>query len=151
NINALKFNVNTALMPLWAATTLWFLRSYDRRSAFYAVLAGVGAGACMLDKYWSVFLVFGLALAALLDSRRRAYFGSPAPYLTAAAGTLVFAPHLVWLIVNDFPPVSYAFAQHGAGGFAGAVVAALGYLCGGLSYVALPVLLVLVLARPRRA
>ena len=28
NFHALKFNVNTVLMPAWAATTLWFLRSY---------------------------------------------------------------------------------------------------------------------------
>ena len=34
NFHALKFNVNTVLMPLWAATTLWFLRSYQTRSTF---------------------------------------------------------------------------------------------------------------------
>ena len=40
NFHALKFNVNTVLMPVWAATTFWFLRSYVTRSALYAVLAG---------------------------------------------------------------------------------------------------------------
>ena len=40
NFHALKFNVNTVLMPLWAATTFWFLRSYQTRSALYAALAG---------------------------------------------------------------------------------------------------------------
>ncbi len=33
NFHALKFNVNTVLIPAWAATTLWFLRSYRTRSA----------------------------------------------------------------------------------------------------------------------
>ena len=61
NFHALKFNVNTVLMPLWAATTFWFLRSYRTRSALYAALAGIGAAACMLGKYWSVFLLAGLA------------------------------------------------------------------------------------------
>jgi Dolichyl-phosphate-mannose-protein mannosyltransferase len=28
NFHALKFNQNTILLPLWAATTLWFLRSF---------------------------------------------------------------------------------------------------------------------------
>lgn len=28
NFHALKYNVNTVLMPLWSATTFWFLRSY---------------------------------------------------------------------------------------------------------------------------
>jgi hypothetical protein len=33
NFHALKFNVNTVLLPTWAATTLWFLRSYNTNSA----------------------------------------------------------------------------------------------------------------------
>ena len=151
NFHALKFNVNTSLMPLWAATTLWFLRSYERRSALYAVLAGVGAGAAMLGKYWSIFLLIGLALAALLDPRRGGYFRSPAPYLTVAAGAIVFAPHVVWLFANDFPPFAYAFSQHEADGFGPTALSVLGYLAGGAGYVALPVLLVLGLARPARA
>ena len=76
NFHALKFNVNTVLMPLWAVTTLWFLRSYKTRSALYAALAGVGAAGCMLGKYWSVFLLAGLAVAALIDRRRAGYFRS---------------------------------------------------------------------------
>ena len=55
NFHALKFNVNTVLMPLWAATTLWFLRSFEtparaRRGARRASCAA----AAMYGKYWSV-------------------------------------------------------------------------------------------------
>ena len=42
NFHALKYNVNTVLIPLWAATTLWFLRSFETRSLGYAALAGLG-------------------------------------------------------------------------------------------------------------
>ena len=52
NFLALTFNVNTILMPLWAATTLWFLRSFKTNSLIYAVLTGVGAAACLYAKYW---------------------------------------------------------------------------------------------------
>src|SRR5262249_44708393 len=45
NFHALKFNVNTVLLPAWAATALFFLRSYVTRSALYAALAGVAAAA----------------------------------------------------------------------------------------------------------
>ena len=31
NFHALTFNPNTVLLPTWAATTLWFLRSYETR------------------------------------------------------------------------------------------------------------------------
>lgn len=39
NFLAVKFNVNTVLLPAWAATTLFFLRSYRTRSVFYGALA----------------------------------------------------------------------------------------------------------------
>src|ERR1019366_1638226 len=132
-------------IPAWAATTFWFLRSYQTRSPIYAALAGVGAAACMLGKYWSVFLLAGLAVAALIDKRRAGYFRSAAPWIT------VLAPHLVWLAQNDFAPFSYAVTLHGDKPFAVTVFAALGYLAGSISYVAIPVIIVLAAARPNRA
>jgi 4-amino-4-deoxy-L-arabinose transferase-like glycosyltransferase len=151
NFHALKFNVNTVLMPLWAATTLWFLRSYTTRSGLYAALAGVGAAACMLGKYWSVFLLAGLAVAALIDSRRSVYFRSAAPWITVLAGAIVLTPHLVWLYQHDLAPFSYAVGIHGAKPFTETVVAALGYLAGSAGYVAVPVIIALVAGRPSRA
>ena len=84
NFHALKYNPNTLLMPIWAATTLAFLRSFRGRSAFYGALAGLGAAISMLAKYWSVFLLAGLIAAALIDPRRRIYFRSVAPWVTVA-------------------------------------------------------------------
>ena len=43
NFHALKFNVNTVLMPVWAATTFFFLRSFETRSTLPAALAGLCA------------------------------------------------------------------------------------------------------------
>ncbi|HVO92091.1 MAG TPA: glycosyltransferase family 39 protein, partial [Terriglobales bacterium] len=82
NFHALKFNVNTVLMPLWALTTFSFLRSYRTRSPAYAALAGIAAAFCMMTKYWSIFLLVGLIVAALSDTRRGAYFRSSAPWIT---------------------------------------------------------------------
>jgi hypothetical protein len=150
NFHALKFNVNTVLLPLWAATTLWFLRSFESRRALDAALAGLCAAAAMYGKYWSVFLLLGLGIAALADPRRAAYFRSPAPWATIAVGALALAPHAAWLVANDFAPFSYAVVTHGAGSFAATVGAALGYLAGSVAYVAVPLVVVLVAARPSR-
>ena len=60
NFHALKFNVNTVLLPLWAATTLFFLMSVRTRGPYWAMLAGVAAACAMLGKYWSIFLLAGL-------------------------------------------------------------------------------------------
>lgn len=92
NFHALKFNANTVLLPTWAATTLFFLRSYETRSLRYAALAGFAAALAMLGKYWSIVLLAGLALAALLDSRRRDYFRSPCSRCGPAARRSPISP-----------------------------------------------------------
>jgi hypothetical protein len=151
NFHALKFNVNTVLLPAWAATTWWFLRSYTTRSALYAALAGAAAAACMLGKYWSVFLLAGLVVAALIDKRRTGYFRSAAPWTTVAVGAVVLAPHLSWLYQHHFEPFAYAMQVHGDKSFGPTVLAALGYLAGSFGYVAFPVIVMLIAARPNWA
>ena len=148
NFLALKFNANTILLPTWAATTFWFLRSYRTQSILYSALAGIGAASCLLGKYWSMFLIAGLFVAALVDSRRSAYFRSAAPLITVAIGFAVLAPHMVWLYQHDFAPLEYAFARHTANSFAGVTGHALAYLAGSFAYAAAPIILVLAMARP---
>ncbi len=150
NFHALKFNQNTILMPLWAATTLFFLRSFESRRILDAALAGVMAGLAMYGKYWSVMLVAGLAIAALTDSRRDAYFRSAAPWVTIAAGALVLAPHVAWLVSNNFVTFSYALATHNATSWSAVALSALTYLAGALAYVGVPVILALVALWPNR-
>jgi 4-amino-4-deoxy-L-arabinose transferase-like glycosyltransferase len=142
NFHAIKYNVNTVLLPLWAAATLAFLRSYRTRRVGWAVLAGALAAACMLGKYWSVFLLAGLVLAALIDQRRGRYFRSPAPWITMAVGFAVLAPHLVWLAQHHFAPFAYAAAIHADKPFGASLIRSFGYLAGSLGYVAAPLIIV---------
>jgi hypothetical protein len=147
NFHALKFNANAVLTPLWAVTTWWFLLSFATRRAGWAVLAGAGAAAAMLGKYWSVVLLAALGVAALSDPRRDAYFRSPAPYLTLAVGTILLAPHIDWLIANQFLPFSYATELHPAT-YVTATASALGFLVSSLAYSAAPIVLSVIAARP---
>jgi hypothetical protein len=149
--HALKFNNNVLMIPLWTLTTLWFVRSYEERRPLDAALAGLAAAAAMMTKYWSVFLIVGLAAAVLADRRRDVYFRSPAPWITAACGALALAPHVLWLAANHFPSFSYALTVHGGRGFAGSVVSAIGYLGGVVGYGAPAVLIALIATRPTRA
>jgi hypothetical protein len=151
NFQALKFNANEVLIPLWAACTFAFLRSFETRRPAAAALAGLAAAAAMLGKYWSIVLLAGLAVAAVADPRRAAYFRSSAPWITVAVGALAIAPHVAWLIANDFSPFGYAMASHAAGTVAHTVVAAAGFLAGSLGYIAVPALLAVIAARPSAA
>lgn len=149
NFHALKYNVNTMMMPLWAATTFAFLRAYRTHAVGWAALAGICAAGAMLTKYWSVFLLAGLVLAALIDKRRVAYFKSPAPWVTIAAGAIALAPHLVWLVQHDFAPFTYAMIVHGEKSFAVTALSALGYIAGSAGYVAVPLIVAAVMTRLR--
>jgi hypothetical protein len=151
NFHALKFNANTVLIPFWAATTWWFLRSFETRNLGYAALAGLAAATAMLGKYWTIFLLAGLVIAALADPRRGAYFRSGAPWLTIAFGGMALLPHAVWLAVNDFPPMQYAFASHAIATYGAALESGVFYVAGALGYLAAPIVLLVLLARPSRA
>jgi len=147
NFHALKFNANTVLIPLWALTTWFFLRSFETRGAVWAALAGGAAAAAMMGKYWSIFLLAGLGVAALTDPRRAAYFRSSAPWVTVAVGAILFAPHVAWIVANDFAPFTYAVAAHQST-LASAAMSGLGFLLGVAGYLAAPVVIALAVARP---
>ncbi|MGH7879661.1 MAG: glycosyltransferase family 39 protein, partial [Candidatus Binataceae bacterium] len=114
-------------------------------------LAGAGAACAMMGKYWSIFLIGGLVIAALADSRRAAYFRSAAPWITIVVGAIVLTPHIVWLYQHDFAPFHYAAGIHGEKPFAETARSALGYLAGSIGYVAVPVIIALAAGRPDRA
>ncbi|MGH6664921.1 MAG: glycosyltransferase family 39 protein [Pseudolabrys sp.] len=151
NFHGLRFDHNAVLGPLWAATVLCFIRSFDTRSTGWAALAGAAAAAAMLGKYWSIFLLAGLALAVLFDARRAVYFRSAAPWGTIGVGALLLAPHIVWLVQHDFEPLTYALGAHGAKTFAQTLEATGRYLGGGVGYAAIPVFVILAAVRPNGA
>jgi 4-amino-4-deoxy-L-arabinose transferase-like glycosyltransferase len=150
NFHALKFNPNTVLIPLWAATTWFFLRSFAGRRALDAAFAGLCAAAAMYGKYWSFVLLLALGIAALADPRRAQYFRSAAPWITVLAGAAAITPHVVWLFANDFAPFSYAVLVHGEASPTAALAGVAGYLSGSLAYVAVPIGFVALAARPDR-
>jgi 4-amino-4-deoxy-L-arabinose transferase-like glycosyltransferase len=172
NFHALKFNANSAMMPWWALTTWFFLRSFEPppypppqaeedRSIYplrlawdgrvgAAALAGVAAAGAMLTKYWSVVLLAALAIGAASDPRRRLYFRSAAPFVTVAAGLAVMSSHVVWLYLHDFQAFGYALESH-PGTVLEAFVSGIGYLAGALGYAVVPILLTAIAAKPRAA
>ena len=153
NFHALKFNVNTVLIPIWAATTWWFLRSLQTRSIGYAALAGFAAAMSMYGKYWSIVLLAGLAVTALTDPQRKAYFRSTAPWVTVAVGVLMLAPHLAWLSSHDFVPFDYAIESHRIDGtndihgHRNPALEGLHYLVELAAYIAAPILCMLAVAQ----
>ncbi len=114
NFLGLKFDQNSILIPLWALTAWAFVLSFRRCHLGYATLAGGAAAAAVLTKYWSIFLVLALVIAALADPRRRIYSRSIAPWATALVGAVLIAPHLVWLVLENLPQLQWMRARRTA-------------------------------------
>jgi 4-amino-4-deoxy-L-arabinose transferase-like glycosyltransferase len=140
NFHALKYNASSILTPFWAVTTWWFLLSFETRRPGWAVLAGLGAAAAMLGKYWSIIMLAGLAFGALTDPRRAPYFRSAAPWFTVAVGAILLAPHVIYVVTHGFSTVSFAMTAHETT-FVMAVGWSLYFLVSVLGYIAAPALL----------
>ena len=151
NFLGLKFDQNSALIPLWALAMWAMLRALDTRHLGWAALAGLAAAAAMLVKYWSVFLIAALALAAVMHPRRRDYFRSAAPWVTAGVFLVAVAPHVVWLIRENFPPITWVTTRRVAASFGDTIASMLEALGGTFAYAAVAFALVLLFVRPSPA
>src|SRR5215213_5475274 len=151
NFLGLKFDQNSILIPLWALAMGAMLRALDTRHLGWAALAGLAAAAALLSKYWSAFLLVALALAALAHPKRRDYFRAAAPWITAAVFVVTVAPHVVWLIREDFPPITWVATRRVSASFTETLASAVEFLTGTVGYAGLAIALVLLFVRPRLA
>jgi len=143
-----RFGANAVLLATWPIATYCFLRAFRTRGLGWSVAAGAAAAVAMLGKYYSVYLIGAFALAIVLHPARWTYLRSPSPWISATAGLIVLAPHLLWLTTAAFTPFEYAYAAHGRS-TPGAIIGSIGtYLLGGLSYVALPLAVYAMAVRP---
>jgi 4-amino-4-deoxy-L-arabinose transferase-like glycosyltransferase len=149
NFFGLKFDQNSALIPLWALAMWAFVRTLDTRHPGWAALAGIAAAAAMLTKYWSAFLLVALAIAALMHPKRRAYFRSAAPWVTAGVFVVAVLPHAVWLIRENFPPLTWVATRRVATSFGDTLSSMVEALGGTLAYAGVAFALVLIFVRPR--
>jgi 4-amino-4-deoxy-L-arabinose transferase-like glycosyltransferase len=75
------------------------------------VLLGLGVGMALWAKYFVVVQAIPLMLFALFDRDARKRLRTPGPWLAIFVAMAVMAPHLIWLVQNDFLPFGYAEAR----------------------------------------
>jgi 4-amino-4-deoxy-L-arabinose transferase-like glycosyltransferase len=147
--HAQRFNANTVLLATWPIATYCFLRSFETRNIVWAAVAGVTAALALLGKYYSVFLVGSFVVAAMAHPQRRTYFSSLAPWISAATGLALSAPHLYWLAITGAPPVRYALFVHQGASFGESLIDAVFFVLGLVASMALPALIWVILAGSR--
>lgn len=144
SILAVNYNATSGMIPVWGLTFLFYLRAIERRRIADAALLGVFAGLSMLVKYHSVVLIAALLVHALLDREMRGLLRTRLPWAAVVAGFVVVAPHLLWMLHNDFITVTYA-AEQGPGDWWDTVVYTLRFVPAVVGYAAPAALFLLAL------
>jgi hypothetical protein len=108
NYTAAKFNHDVIQLPFWALAGYAFHRALRSGEARYWLLLGLSIGLSLWSKYFIVVLAVPLGIFMLADRDARKHFTTPGPYIALAAAIAAMAPHLVWLVQNDFLPFGYA-------------------------------------------
>src|SRR5262245_7847356 len=106
-----KFNHDVVQLPFWALAGYAYWAALRQGRLLHWSLLGVAIGMALWSKYFVVVLAAPLALFALLDRDARRCFATPGPYVAAVVALIVMAPHLLWLVANDFLPFAYADAR----------------------------------------
>jgi hypothetical protein len=112
NYTSAKFNHDVVQLPFWAMAGFAFHRALRGRQTMDWLLLGLAVGLSLWAKYFVAVLAIPLALFVLIDRDARKTLRTPGPYIAIAAALVTMAPHLVWLVRNDFLP--FAYAEHRA-------------------------------------
>src|SRR5512139_706136 len=105
---AVKFNHDVIQLPFWALAGFAFHRALRGGWIGHWLLLGLATGMSLWAKYFIVVLAVPLAIFIVFDREARKSLATPGPYVTAAVALVTMAPHLVWLVENNFLPLAYA-------------------------------------------
>jgi 4-amino-4-deoxy-L-arabinose transferase-like glycosyltransferase len=111
NFTAPKFNHDVMQLPFWALAGFAFHRALSTGRLLFWVLLGLALGGAFWSKYFVVILAAPLAAYLVFDAQGRRALLTPGPYVAALVALIVAAPHLLWLVQNDFLPLRYAEAR----------------------------------------
>ena len=106
-----KFNHDVAQLPFWALAGTAYWAALRQGRTVHWLLLGFAVGMAFWAKYFVVVLAAPLVVFALFGRDARRVLSTPGPYLAAGTALVVVAPHLVWLVQNDFLPLAYVEAR----------------------------------------
>jgi 4-amino-4-deoxy-L-arabinose transferase-like glycosyltransferase len=112
NYTSAKFNHDVIQLPFWAMAGYALHRALRGGRLLHWALLGIAIGLSLWAKYFVVVLVAPMVVFALADRDARKALATLGPYVAAGVALIVAAPHLIWLVRNNFLP--FAYAEHRA-------------------------------------
>lgn len=113
NTRSMNLTPDTMQTPIWAwSVWMFYLATTHNKWRHWLGLAVISALA-LWAKYSGIILIFSEFMVLVLLKPYRHYLNplkNPKVYVSVAVGLLLFAPHVYWLVTNDFLPLQYAKA-----------------------------------------
>ncbi|WP_078604939.1 ArnT family glycosyltransferase [Thioclava sediminum] len=110
-VGSVLISTDTVMAPFYALSLLFLHRTGESRRWSDALAAGVAAGLAFMAKYAAIYLIPGLALAALVAPAWR--IGWRNMVIATLAFGLVIAPNVVWNLNNGLTTVSHTMDNVG--------------------------------------
>ena len=107
NFLTFKFNHNVIQIPFWALAGYCYWSALRTGRTLHWLMLGVAIGAAFWAKYFVIVLAIPLTVFLLIDVDARRNWTNSGPWLALVAASLVAAPHLIWLVRNNFAPYDY--------------------------------------------
>ncbi|MDQ0355114.1 hypothetical protein J2S22_002043 [Rhodoplanes tepidamans] len=95
-------STDVPLLFFWAVALWAFVKLVEAPRWRHAVLLGIATGLGLLAKYAMVYIVPGIALAAILSPRARALLRRPHPWVALLVALVVVSPNLLWNASTGF-------------------------------------------------
>jgi 4-amino-4-deoxy-L-arabinose transferase-like glycosyltransferase len=110
---------HTILVSLIAVIICFlYIRMLREAKIGFYLLAGILAGMGMLSKYNFIFFLAAFLLAILSSRKGRRVVFDKKIFLSILCAFLVFLPHFMWLVRENFMSVHYALVRSKTGGLA---------------------------------
>ena len=109
--SAAKFNHDVIQLPFWALAGWSFHAALRRGHIGHWLLLGIAFAGALWAKYFVVVIAGSYAVFLLFDRDARTALRTAGPWLAAAVALILTAPHLIWLVQNDFAPFHYVDAR----------------------------------------
>ncbi len=111
NFTSPEFNVNVCQMPFWALTVYYAWQSFKKDKTKDWILFGIFAALGFLSKYLFIYLLISLDVFFIYYYFYKFKKFNYKSLIPLVVFILVIAPHLSWLIDNDYKTITYGLKR----------------------------------------
>ena len=111
NFTTPEFNVNVCQLPFWALTVYYCWKGIKEKSFSNWILFGLFAALGVLSKYLFIYLLVAIDVFFIYVIFKRKF--DIKCLISLLSFFVVLAPHLIWLVDNNFITITYALHRTG--------------------------------------